>query len=522
MRSMTLFNFLLESTLIGSALVLVIMAIRSLFRGRISNRLLYALWLVVALRLLLPISLPNPLMNHLRPTLSVDAGARPVADQIRTRFLDTVDALSSGDSAGAAALNHISQETRSGRAGKWLLVCYAAVGSGVGVALVLKSSRRKSRILRNRTGMPDEALLERYHALCSQYKCKPVPVYLVQYLKAPCIVGRIKPFIAIPEDSQPTHIPHMLAHEICHVKAGDQWWSALRNVCCMLHWINPLVWLAAYLSREDAELACDSRVTAQLPGMERLSYAGALAGAAGRCCTGASGLMLSGKWLKQRINGVLRNDAARKWGIALASLLCAVVLVFAFATRESHKPVPIRTVPQPSWRAATEPLADEYQALACGRRFLESPFVQVDTAAVNLTCEADPEGWRISAHTANEKQALVSTLVLSPEGEVLLYDGSPALGKLTSLGWLETRSAPSRNLDKYAAAFAEACLPNRTIAAATPVDDMTAEGDVHLVLCTLTGADGVLLGDGLALMIEPEIRVVMYEREAMEVLPAEN
>ena len=283
MRSMTLFNFLLEATLIGGALVLVMMALRALLRSRVSNRVLYALWLVVALRLLLPISLPNPLMNDLRPTLSVDSEARPVADQIRTRFLDTVDALSSGDSAGAAALNHIGSETRNGRMGKWLLVGYAAVGAGVGVALVLKSSRRKSRILRNRIGQPEEALMQRYQELCQQYRFKPVPVYLVQYLPAPCIVGRFKPFIAIPENSLPAHIPHMLAHEICHLKAGDQWWSALRNICCMLHWPNPLVWLAAFLSREDAELACDSRVIDRLPDMERLSYAHALASAAGRC-----------------------------------------------------------------------------------------------------------------------------------------------------------------------------------------------------------------------------------------------
>jgi len=513
MRSMTLFNFLLEATLIGSALVLVMLALRSLLRGRASNRVLYALWLVVALRLLLPISLPNPLMNDLRPTLSIDSEARPVADQIRTRFLDTVDALSSGDGAGAAALSHIGNETRSGRAGKWLLVGYAAVGAGVGVALVLRSSRRKSRILRNRTGVPDEALMARYQELCQQYRLKPVPVYLVQYLTAPCIVGRVKPFIAIPENSQPAHIPHMLAHEICHLKAGDQWWSALRNICCMLHWINPLVWLAAYLSREDAELACDSRVTGHLPDMERLAYAHALAGAAGRCCTGGNRLMLSGKRLKQRINGVLRNSKARKWGVALASLLCAVVLIAAFATRETHKPVSIRSIPQTSWVAASEPLPDGDAALASGCRFLESPFVAVDTDALTLTCEAADKGWQITGVTADGQ--LVCTLLLSHEGEVLLYDGSPALGQLTSMGWLDTRSAPSRNLDRYASAFAQACLPGRAVAAATPMDDLTADGGVHLVITTLTGADGELLTDGLALMVKPEVRVVMYERDAM-------
>lgn len=512
MRSMILFNFLLEATLIGSALVLVIMAVRALLGGRISSRVIYALWLVVAIRLLLPISLPNPLMNHLRPTLSVDGDARPVADQIRTRFLDTVDALAGGESAGAQALTHLGDETRSGRAGKWLLVGYGAVGALVGVALVYRSCRRKSRILRNRTGQPEEALHARYLELCSQYKCKPVPVYLVQYLTAPCIVGRLKPFIAIPEDSAPAHIPYMLAHELCHLKAGDQWWSAVRNVCCMLHWLNPLVWLAAFLSREDAERACDSRVTQQLPGMERLAYANALAGAAGRCCTGASRLMLSGKWLKQRINGVLRTAKVRKWGVALASLLCAVVVLGAFATRESHTPVSIRSIPKASWSAALEPLADTDAAAACARRFLESPFVAVDTAELTLSCREDAQGWRITGEAAG--QALY-TLVLSPEGEVLLYDGTPALGQLTSLGWLATRSAPSPSLDGYAAAFAAACLPGRAVAAATPMNDLTADGGVHLVLTTLTGTDGAVLGDGLALMVKPQVRVVMYEKDAM-------
>ena len=97
---------------------------------------------------------------------------------------------------------------------------------------------------------------------------------------------------------------------------------------------------------------------------------------------------------------------------------------------------------------------------------------------------------------------------------MLLYDGSPALGQLTSMGWLDTRSAPSRNLDRYAAAFTQACLPGRTVAAATPMDDLTADGGVHLVITTLTGGDGAVLTDGLALMVEPQVRVVMYEKEA--------
>lgn len=48
----------MTGVLIGSSLLIVIVAaLRSLLRGRVSARLIYALWGVVLLRLLLPFSL---------------------------------------------------------------------------------------------------------------------------------------------------------------------------------------------------------------------------------------------------------------------------------------------------------------------------------------------------------------------------------------------------------------------------------------------------------------------------------
>jgi hypothetical protein len=201
--------------------------------------------------------------------------------------------------------------------------------------------------------------------------------------------------------------------------------------------------------------------------------------------------------------------------VALASLLCALVLIAAFATRESHKPVIIRHQPEITWTASAEPLPDHNAALACGCRFLESPFIGLAVDDLLLTCEADEQGWRITGVTADEKRSPVCTLILSTSGGVRFYDGSPALGQLTALSWLHTRSAPSAALDRYAAGFADACLPSRTIAGATPVDDLSASGGVHLVLTTLTGADGHLLTDSLALMIEPRVQVIMYEQGAL-------
>ena len=79
-------------------------------------------------------------------------------------------------------------------------------------------------------------------------------------LPSPCLVGILSlPAIYLtPEAIQDEDtLRHVLAHELTHFAHKDHIWSALRCVCLVLHWYNPLVWLACVLSRRDGELACD-------------------------------------------------------------------------------------------------------------------------------------------------------------------------------------------------------------------------------------------------------------------------
>ena len=95
MRAATVFNYLLEATLAGSVMIVLMLPVRRFLRSKLTSRLICFAWLLVAVRLLLPISLPNPMMNELRPTGSVNLGVRPVADQVRVRAVDAVRELAS-------------------------------------------------------------------------------------------------------------------------------------------------------------------------------------------------------------------------------------------------------------------------------------------------------------------------------------------------------------------------------------------------------------------------------------------
>ena len=100
MRAATLFNFLIEAMLTGSVMILLLLVVRRLLRRQLGNRLICLAWLLVAVRLLLPLSFPNPMMNELRPTYSDNLGVRPIADQVRVRSHDALSGLAEAMGGG--------------------------------------------------------------------------------------------------------------------------------------------------------------------------------------------------------------------------------------------------------------------------------------------------------------------------------------------------------------------------------------------------------------------------------------
>lgn len=88
----------------------------------------------------------------------------------------------------------------------------------------------------------------------------------------PALVGLLRPRLALPTDfgqrfdAQQQSL--VLAHEDVHRQRRDNHWNALAAVLCVLHWFNPLAWLALRRMRADQELACDARVMTENPGSE--------------------------------------------------------------------------------------------------------------------------------------------------------------------------------------------------------------------------------------------------------------
>lgn len=263
---------MIEWVVSSSVLIVVVILLRTLLRGKIKSRLQYALWALVLVRLLVPVSFGSTAVSVMNTARQVPV----VQDAAELRGFDSIEHMQGGSVEGYAQAGRITDRPTTIAENKSdaefarmktvltvreLLLPPWKVGVLVMLAAFALSNLRFRRVLRRR-----RTRLER-----ADY---PLPVYVTDAVETPCLFGLVRPAVYLTPEVQenPTVLRHALAHELTHFRHGDHIWAILRCACLALHWYNPLVWAAAILSRRDAELACDEGTIRRIGESERMEY----------------------------------------------------------------------------------------------------------------------------------------------------------------------------------------------------------------------------------------------------------
>ena len=330
-----------EILLTSSVLILALLALRQLFRRTVSRRMQYALWLLVLVRLLVPVNVGTLAHNVLSaaepvqavveerldtPVLYVQDGTERRPAQLLPGKESQGEPLSPpSDAAQSAPANEYSIVTPTYRTvtlSEALTYVWYAGMAGVGAWFLFTNLRFARALRKARTPYRVEGC--RY------------PVYLVSALPSPCLFGVLRPAVYLNEKAlqSPDALRFVLAHEQTHARHLDPLWSLLRGVCLTVYWFDPLVWLAAVLSREDGELACDEGTLRALGADERTAYGKALLALVPVCdkpqnpLLGATTMTSGKRSLKERITRIAENRQAKAAAVfavvALAALVCAV------------------------------------------------------------------------------------------------------------------------------------------------------------------------------------------------------
>ena len=317
-----LFLKIINMSISASWLVLAVLILRFVLK-KAPKWINVLLWGIVAIRLICPFSFES--------TLSIIPSAETIPLNI---CMDTTPTINSGISAINNAVNPIISQSNTPMAGASVNPLQITIGIyeyiwifGM-IALALYTAISYWRLRRK----VDTAV---------RYKDK---IFQSENVSFPFVLGIIKPRIYLPFKMNGQYLEHVVAHEQAHICRKDHWWKPLGFLLLMIHWFNPLMWLAYVLLCRDIELACDEKVIKELGNEQRGDYTQALvACSVNRRMIAACPLAFGEVSVKERVKSVMNYKKPAFWVIIISVIVCVGVAV-CFLTNPKQDSYTLRIV----------------------------------------------------------------------------------------------------------------------------------------------------------------------------------
>lgn len=309
---MELFVSILNMSIASSVLFLLVLLLRRLLRGLGSAGFLYLLWLPLLFRMLVPYSLPSPasLFNLFGKSLSTPGGVL-----LSVTYFDPQQPVLQSVAGG----EHLfTKELLGFAAGLWAAVAVIQAAWVLARYFLLRKKLAHGR-------SADLTAMESLFARATGGK--RVPVIYTTAVAAPLVFGFVHPKIALPVkmQGQTEGTEYILLHELTHVRRRDYMVLQLFTAATILHWFNPLAWLARRLMIQDMEAACDERVLGLLNTDRRVEYAQTLLNWADTRRHSLQYANFGRSAAKQRILRALNWQQLPPWAeMVLAVVVCGV------------------------------------------------------------------------------------------------------------------------------------------------------------------------------------------------------
>lgn len=322
---------------------LAIVLIRVLLRKVLSPKAKYYLWLLLALRLMLPVlpqsslSVQNVLPQH-TATVSVlpaEAPTAPAAEPMPIVEAPTeVADIPAVSSAPTPAPSEKSPFLPT------VLLWIYALGVGISALVYLILYLRTARMLSKLPDCTDSDTLSVWQSLRPGLSL-PASLRLKRGSQG-MSGGLIHPTIVLPLEITGSDAAPILIHETQHIASHDLWIMTLYRLLRCLYWFNPVVWLCFRQAFFDSEGACDQRVleSGLVSGKD---YAQALYRES--LLTARDGLYIrtafGGKHtIRRRIAQIARFHGKRRWMLPLALVLVLTISACTLTARNARSDSP--------------------------------------------------------------------------------------------------------------------------------------------------------------------------------------
>ena len=293
----SLFTSVLEISWQAGLIALAVIAVRPLLR-RAPRRAVCMLWLLVALRLLLPARLTVESPVSLQQPESPPIQAYQELRQQEKVYVST------------------PPEQRPEMAGPAAAQGFALLDQLPAIWL---------------TGVGCMALYMALSLLRMRWRLRAAPriqdnVYRCTDWSTPFVLGVLAPRIYVPETVSEQDFPQVLAHERCHIRRWDHVWKPLAFLLLAVNWFNPVLWAAYVLLGRDMERACDEMVLKNATPIQRAAYSRALVACAAQPKMAAVCPLAFGEVaVKERVKNVLNYKKPALWAVILLVVAAAII-----------------------------------------------------------------------------------------------------------------------------------------------------------------------------------------------------
>jgi beta-lactamase regulating signal transducer with metallopeptidase domain len=358
----TLLRLLFDSSWQAGLLVLVVVGVQRLLRGRLTPAWHHALWWIVLGRLLIPVPpasswslfnlLPTPRSHHTLPTgrLPVSSGWQPLlAPFLSAPPVADSSAASVASEAGVTTLTPTQTPppaVRRAFPAKALGLVWALVAIFLLGRLALQGfwfSRRAQAFMR-----PAEPEVLALFEECRVRMGVGRHVQLLQgdVVASPAVFGILRPRLLLPQHIAGTYPPdrlrHILLHELAHVRRGDLLVHALTRVLQALHWFNPVLAWAFRRLRADREIASDALALEVAGEQESRAYGLTIVQLLQHWATrpthpGTVGILEDGRSLERRIRAIAHYRRPSRWAPA-AGIVLAALAAASWTSAQPHPP----------------------------------------------------------------------------------------------------------------------------------------------------------------------------------------
>ena len=266
-------KILLSLSVSGALLLLLILGLKPLYKNKFSKRWQYYIWIVVALRFLLPFTPDTTIVGSLFEKFDKAA----ITNEIPTSPNVPVPAGTGNNKAEPIQTNR-EITTAAMREPFNKYVCLFFIWSALALVLfVRKITVYQGFIQYIKAGNKEVSDIKILNLLSDceeklniktrvELSCNPL-------IASPMLIGFFRPRIILPvgewEDKE---LSYIFVHELIHYKQRDMFYKWLIQIVVCVHWFNPFVYLLEKEVNKSCELSCDEKVISVLDDTARREY----------------------------------------------------------------------------------------------------------------------------------------------------------------------------------------------------------------------------------------------------------